>query len=117
MDSAVVIKDIDKKVIYEKCDVTEYAQDVYNLSKDNFSFTYDLSELDASWGDEGNKKLKLVNDADGNPTILEWYNGGGELLNNKVTDKEEFKVTVTIENLAAQEVLPVVTILSSVNSK
>ncbi len=118
VDSAVVIKDLDGKVIYEKCDVTEYAQEVYNFSKDNFEFTYDLSELDATWGNEDNKKLTLVTDAEGN-TYIRWYNGGGELQNNKylMPEDEEFNVTVSIENLAAQEVFPKVTVLSSANSK
>ena len=118
VDSAVVIKDLDGKVIYEKCDVTEYAQEVYNFSKDNFEFTYDLSELDSTWGDEGNKKLTLVTDEEGN-TYIRWYNGGGELQNNKylMPEDEEFNVTVSVENLAAQEVFPKVTVLSSANSK
>ena len=114
VDSAVVVKDLDGKVIYENCELTDYAKNVYKFTEENFTFTYELPELDATWGDEGNKKLNLVENENGEKTILDWYNGGGELQNDKTT---VVKVTIDVKNLAAAAVEGKVKVLSSANSK
>ncbi|MBQ3175413.1 MAG: hypothetical protein IJB58_05515, partial [Bacteroidales bacterium] len=117
VDSAVVVKDLDGKVLYADCKVTEYAETYYKFTQEMFDngLSYELAKLDNTWGfEDGEMKLKLVNDADGNPTILEWYNGGGDLQKNKETS---VTVTLVLEELATAAVDGKVTVLSTANSK
>ena len=117
VDSAVVVKDLDGKVLYADCKVTKYAETYYKFTQEMFDngLSYELAKLDNTWGfEDGEMKLKLVNDADGNPTILKWYNGGGDLQKNKETS---VTVTLVLEELATAAVDGKVTVLSTANSK
>ena len=119
VDSLVVVKDLDGKVLYEKCKVTKYAENTYKFTQAMFdgAFTYSLAKLDNTWGfANGDMKLKLVaNPETGENTVIEWYNGGGDLQQDKVTDK--LTVTLDIAGLAAEEQKVNVKVLSTANSK
>ena len=104
----VVVYDRDGKVIFEDGDVTAYAANTYKFNKDMFVFSYSMPDLDASWGNEGNKKLTI----DG--SVIKWYNGGGDLQENKTTS---YYVTLDIPGLAAAREAGKVTVLSTENSK
>ena len=81
------------------------------------AFTYSLAKLDNTWGfANGDMKLKLVaNPETGENTVIEWYNGGGDLQQDKVTNK--LTVTLDIAGLAAEEQKVNVKVLSTANSK
>ncbi len=112
----LVIKDLDGKTVYEEGAVTEYGENTYKLTDEDFTFEYALlykddndaynPETDFS-KDENNVYLTI----DGSE--ISWYNGGTTLQQDMHAG---YSIKLTVSTICVVNSSADITVLSSANS-